>query len=70
MVKRTSIVGQTHRFNRHALALLVMTTPGMAASPQAIAGPRGGEVVGGSGSITQSGSNTTILQNSQNMAID
>jgi len=38
--------------------------------PLAIAGPAGGQVVGGSGSISQSGLNTTINQTSQNMAID
>ena len=35
-----------------------------------LAGPNGGQVVGGSGSISQSGTNTTINQTSQNMAID
>ena len=34
------------------------------------AGPTGGEVVGGAGSINQSGVNTTINQTTQNMAID
>jgi len=34
------------------------------------AGPEGGEVVGGSGSISQSGVNTTINQTTQNMAIN
>ncbi|PCI11848.1 MAG: hypothetical protein COB71_11065 [Thiotrichales bacterium] len=38
--------------------------------PSAVAGPDGGQVVGGSGSISQSGLNTTINQTSQNMAID
>jgi len=41
----------------------------LAASP-AQAGPTGGQVVGGSGSISQSGLNTTINQASQNMAIN
>ncbi|MCF6258058.1 MAG: filamentous hemagglutinin N-terminal domain-containing protein [Gammaproteobacteria bacterium] len=36
----------------------------------AYAGPTGGEVVGGSGSISQSGINTTINQTTQNMAIN
>jgi len=36
----------------------------------AIAGPDGGQVVGGSGSIAASGNTTTINQTSQNMAID
>ena len=34
------------------------------------AGPTGGQVVGGSGSIAQSGTNTTINQTTQNMAIN
>ena len=34
------------------------------------AGPTGGEVVGGSGSITHSGSQTTIQQTTPNMAIN
>jgi len=40
------------------------------AVPLAVAGPTGGQVVGGAGSINQSGANTTINQTSQNMAID
>ncbi len=38
--------------------------------PLAIAGPDGGQVVGGAGSIAHSGTTTTINQNTQNMAID
>ena len=38
--------------------------------PQAVAGPDGGQVVGGSGSISAVGNTTTINQASQNMAID
>lgn len=38
--------------------------------PYVHAGPEGGTVTGGSGSISQSGSQTTINQSSQNMAID
>ncbi len=38
--------------------------------PYAHAGPQGGEVTGGAGSIHQSGNQTTIHQNTQNMAID
>jgi len=34
------------------------------------AGPTGGSVVGGSGSIAQSGTSTTINQTTQNMAIN
>jgi len=38
--------------------------------PYAHAAPQGGNVVGGSGNINQSGTTTTINQQSQNMAID
>jgi len=69
MTKTASVADQTHRLNRHALALFVMVAFGVTVPP-AIAAPDGGEVVGGSGTISHSGSNTTILQNSQNMAID
>ena len=48
-----------------ALLLLLMVL-----IPSAHAGPSGGEIVGGAGSISQSGANTTINQTSQNMAID
>ncbi len=37
---------------------------------QAVAGPDGGQVVGGTGSIVHSGTTTTINQSTQNMAID
>jgi filamentous hemagglutinin family protein len=37
---------------------------------QSLAGPIGGQVVGGSGSITQAGATTTISQATQNMAIN
>jgi len=37
---------------------------------QAIAGPDGGQVVGGTGSIVHAGNTTTINQSTQNMAID
>jgi len=36
----------------------------------AYANPEGGVIVGGNGSINQSGTNTTINQATQNMAID
>jgi len=38
--------------------------------PYAYAGPEGGNVTGGSGSINQSGNTTTIQQDTQNMVID
>ncbi|VUD41544.1 Heme/hemopexin-binding protein [Thalassocella blandensis] len=40
------------------------------AASQAWAGPEGGTVTGGTGSITQAGNATTILQNSDRMSID
>ncbi len=43
---------------------------GATSLPPVLAGPAGGEVVGGSGSISQSGATTTIQQNTQNMALD
>jgi len=36
----------------------------------ALAGPTGGAIVGGAGSISQTGANTTVNQTTQNMAID
>ncbi len=42
----------------------------MFCTPAIYAGPEGGVVTGGEGSISQSGVTTTIQQNSQNMAID
>jgi filamentous hemagglutinin family protein len=50
-----------------ATSFLIITA---AISPSALAGPEGGVVTGGAGSISQSGSLTTIQQSSQNMAID
>ncbi len=48
------------------IALLINSV----AVPLAFAGPGGGQVVGGAGSITLTGSTTTINQTTQNMAID
>ncbi|VAW89801.1 Large exoproteins involved in heme utilization or adhesion, partial [hydrothermal vent metagenome] len=61
-----------NRLNRRASALLyaALLMGGDAGLSSAIAGPAGGQVVGGSGSISQSGVSTTINQASQNMAID
>ena len=39
-------------------------------SPLALAAPTGGQISAGSGSIAQSGLNTTITQSSQNLAIN
>ncbi len=45
------------------LSLVVIVNP-------AFAGPTGGNIVGGNGKISQSDLNTTINQNTQNLAID
>ena len=42
----------------------------VASLPLAVASPEGGVVTGGAGSISQTGTNTAIQQNTQNMAID
>ena len=57
-------------FKKHplTLALHACCYSVLSAIPVAHAGPVGGEVVGGSGSITQSGLTTTITQASQNLA--
>jgi len=47
-------------------ALMLSTT----SLSSAIAGPEGGQVAGGAGSIVSSGNTTTINQSTQNMAID
>ncbi|MDH5650229.1 MAG: filamentous hemagglutinin N-terminal domain-containing protein, partial [Gammaproteobacteria bacterium] len=51
-------------------SVLTVLFTNLAWIPYAQAAPTGGTVVGGSGSISQSGANTTINQTSQNMAID
>jgi filamentous hemagglutinin family protein len=52
-----------------AAVRLAITTMALAAATVQAA-PTGGQVVGGTGSISQSGLNTTINQASQNMAIN
>jgi len=65
-------IDQQGRLNQRVSVLLyaVLLAGGDAGLSLAIAGPEGGQIVGGSGTISQSGSNTSINQNSQNMAID
>ncbi|MEW5755690.1 MAG: filamentous hemagglutinin N-terminal domain-containing protein, partial [Pseudomonadota bacterium] len=60
-------------FKKHTLSALVHVlccSWVLNSIPSAHAAPAGGNVVGGAGSISQSGVNTTIHQASQNMAID
>jgi len=54
---------------RHSALFFALLLCAASLSP-VLAGPTGGAVVGGAGSISQSGVNTTINQTSQNMAID
>jgi len=55
---------------RHPTLFFALLLFSAASLPSALAGPTDGTVVGGAGSISQSGANTTINQTSQNMAID
>jgi filamentous haemagglutinin family N-terminal domain len=56
------------RFSKTKLALAIAAH--MLASSGVLAAPSGGEVVGGAGSIEQQGSDTTIIQESNRLAID
>jgi len=61
----------TTPFKRSPLATAVQAACySMLLSSTVQAGPTGGSVVGGSGSIAQSGTSTTINQTTQNMAIN
>jgi filamentous hemagglutinin family protein len=53
---------------KRSLALLLVL--GIGATPLSYAGPEGGNVVGGQGNISQSGTTTTINQDTDRMAID
>lgn len=61
-------VGGILRFPRSRLALAI--TAHMLVSGNALGSPVGGEIVGGSGAIEQEGAATTIIQNTDNLAID
>jgi uncharacterized membrane protein len=53
---------------RHSINALLMS---VCVGPSVImAGPKGGVITGGTGSISKVSNNTTINQSSQNMAID
>jgi len=56
--------------SRGLVAGAVALTGGLFLTPFAQAGPTGGQVSAGSGTIAQSGLNTTINQSSQNLAIN
>jgi filamentous hemagglutinin family protein len=64
---RNSIV-KNDRFSKSKLALAIAAH--MLVSGNVLAAPAGGEVVGGSGSIEQQGTETTITQNTDRLAID
>lgn len=55
---------------RKLLAASVSLAVGAFLMPLALAGPTGGALKAGSGSIAQAGANTTITQSSQNLAIN
>jgi hypothetical protein len=56
-------------FGRSPLYIAIAATSHLITA-MAYAGPEGGQVVGGSGSISQAGLNTTINQHTDRMAID
>jgi filamentous hemagglutinin family protein len=60
--------GRSER-RRLVAAMLSLTAAGSIA-PLAQAGPTGGQVVSGSGTITQSGSTTTVKQNTANLSLN
>ena len=55
---------------RKLIAAALALTGGALMLPQAMAGPVGGQVSAGAGTIAQAGLNTTITQTSQNLAIN
>ncbi len=55
---------------RKLIAAALALTGGALMLPQAMAGPTGGQISAGTGVIAQAGSNTTITQTSQNLAIN
>ena len=57
-------------FRKLPLAIAISTLSYFSTLPIAKAGPDGGNVVGGTGSIHQGGNVTTVHQNSQRLAID
>lgn len=57
-------------FTQRRLPAAVLSALLAGASGHILAGPTGGQVVGGSGSISQSGATTSINQSTQNMAIN
>ena len=68
----TSNPSKKPSFKKNPLTVAIHLALGamLGALPLAHASPTGGVVVGGSGTINQSGLNTTINQSTQNMAIN
>ncbi len=54
---------------RKVLAFIILTSP-LLLIPETNAAPQGGNITAGSGNISQTGLDTTITQNTQNLAID
>jgi len=70
-MKKNNTLGLGGQLTRKSLYLAMATISHlMLSATPALAGPAGGKVVGGSGSIDQSGLNTTIRQQTDRMAID
>lgn len=69
---RTKIASKKPHFKKHPLTVAVQACcyTLLGGLPLANANPTGGQVVGGSGTISQSGTNTTINQATQNLAIN
>jgi len=61
--------GRGNRRRKHSLRGLLLLIPLSLCSSLAMAAPTGGQVTAGTGTITQSGSTTTINQSSQNLSL-
>jgi filamentous hemagglutinin family protein len=62
--------GRGKSSGRKLVAAALALTGGLFLTPLAMAGPTGGQVVAGSGSIAQTGNTTTINQASQNLSLN
>src|SRR5690606_6428329 len=70
-MKKNSTASLNHQLTRKSLYVAIATISQlMLSATPVLAGPAGGKVVGGGGSIDQSGLNTTIRQQTDRMAID
>ena len=65
-----NVKGRGKSSSRKLVAAALALTAGAFLSPFAMAGPGGGQVVSGAGSISQQGATTTIQQTSQNLSLN